>query len=113
MPRKKREDFTFPGADVPIGAKIEPAFHVDRKPVGVFWKRRGEVVKVSGMKHVKCDGELISFKDLTGHMLRKLNRKRLTGDQPSRFWKYKGEKLDRRYDRLCILREAQQGGQHV
>lgn len=113
MPRKKRPDFTFPDANIPIGAEIEPAFHLHGKPVAVFWRRKGEVVKVLGMKHVQCDGILISFKDLTGYMLKKLGRKRSTGDQPSRFWKYKGEKLDQRYLRLCILREAKQGGQHA
>ena len=110
MPRKKRKDFTFPGAVVPIGAELEPSFCLHGKPVAVFWLRKGEVVKVADVKHVWCDGVLISFKELTGDMLKKLGRKRSTGDQPSRFWKYKGEKLDERYKRICILREAKQEG---
>jgi len=113
MPRKKRDDFTFPGADIPIGAEIEPSFCLEGKPVVAFWQRKGEVVKVADDKHVWCDGILISFSKLTGDMLKKLGRKRSTGDQPSRFWKYDGEKLDRRYERICILREAKQGGHHA
>ena len=109
MSRKK--PFIFSDANVPFGAELEPAFTKNGKPVVVFWQRQGEVVKVADDKHVWCDGIFISFYELTGFMLDKLGRKPSTGYQPSRFWKFDGEKLDKRHDRVHIIREAQQKGE--
>ena len=108
--RKRRPRFNFDRADVPRNAVLEPSFRKDRKPVKVFFLCEGEEVKVDDAEHVLCDGYRIGFSELTTFLLEKLGRKQSTGDQPSRFWRYDGEKLDRRYERICILREARQGG---
>ena len=112
MKRKRNKKFNFPRAKLPRKTILEPYFCKNGKPVAnVFWKREGEQVFVADDDYVCCDGILIEFSKLTGLILDKLGTRPPCGYyQPSRYWKYQGEKLSKRYERICILRAAQREG---
>ena len=116
MSRSRRPNFSFCDVGIEHGAVLEPDFRDDRNQrVTVFWKHEKEKVTVAGPKEVLCDGIRISFRKLTGILLDKIKRKPATGFQSSRYWKYNGEeqrhngkKLNRIYDEVHVVREAQQ-----